>query len=113
MSVCRHPPMSSVFCATFWCVCLFFVLPLFSWKVHLRCQAAVPLNLDHRACTAALALALLSSAVILAARAGPPFSPPFLPSFAKYMCISDDIRFFGIHRLYVSGSRKQAETLTL
>jgi len=36
--------------------------------------------LFHRACAAVLALALRSLAVILAARALPPFSPPIRPS---------------------------------
>src|SRR5258708_6436386 len=45
-------------------------------------RARLPLSfpaLAHRARTAFLALALRCSGVILAARAGPPFLPPFRP----------------------------------
>lgn len=48
---------------------------------------SAPLGLAQRASTALRALALRSSFVILAALAGPPFLPPFLPSFEKYSAI--------------------------
>lgn len=56
--------------------------------------------------TAFLADSLRCSGVIAAALAGPPFFPPFLPSFDRYARISGGI--FAMPRtIYESGSRKQ------
>ena len=52
------------------------------------------LTLAHLAWTALRALLLRCSGVMLAALAGPPFLPPFLPSFEKYSRSSGGTRFF-------------------
>jgi hypothetical protein len=54
----------------------------------------------HLAVTAFRADSLRCSAVIAAALAGPPFFPPFLPSFARYSLSSAGIPVFAILGYY-------------
>jgi len=62
--------------------------------------------LAQRAVTAFLALSLRCSGVIPAALAGPPFLPPFFPSFEKYARRSGGRRLDATIPVYVIRSRK-------
>jgi len=61
--------------------------------VYLSAGCSFALTLAHLVKTAFLALSLRSSTVMLAARAGPPFLPPFLPRATAY----GFFRFFAIY----------------
>ena len=75
---------------------------------HKHCYFALAffpraLTRAHRAFTAFLALSLRSSAVMLAALAGPPFRPPLRPNATAYGFFFCG---FGIRGVYVTAQEK-------